>query len=77
MTPVPTAAYDANGNILSDAQGRSFTWDLANGHIRHPRLTPLTIGKDNPARKLCLGLCRNPSIPAGISPCRSLSLAYR
>jgi hypothetical protein len=29
-TPVPTVAYDANGNTLSDAQGRSFTWDFEN-----------------------------------------------
>ena len=25
-----TVAYDANGNTLSDAQGRSFTWDFEN-----------------------------------------------
>src|ERR1700723_2765414 len=30
MTPAPTVAYDANGNTLSDAQGRSFTWDFEN-----------------------------------------------
>ena len=30
MTPVLTVAYDANGNTLSDAQGRSFTWDFEN-----------------------------------------------
>jgi len=23
-------AFDANGNTLSDAQGRSFTWDFEN-----------------------------------------------
>jgi len=26
----PDRAYDANGNTLSDAQGRSFTWDFEN-----------------------------------------------
>jgi RHS repeat-associated protein len=30
MTPVPTVAYDANGNTLADAQGRGFTWDFEN-----------------------------------------------
>ena len=30
MTPSPTVAYDANGNTLSDPQGRSFTWDFEN-----------------------------------------------
>lgn len=30
MTPSATVAYDANGNTLSDAQGRSFTWDFEN-----------------------------------------------
>jgi YD repeat-containing protein len=30
MTPAPTVAHDANGNTLSDAQGRSFTWDFEN-----------------------------------------------
>ena len=30
MTPAPTVAYDANGNTLSDFQGRSFTWDFEN-----------------------------------------------
>ena len=30
MTPVLTVAYDANGNTLSDAQGRSFSWDFEN-----------------------------------------------
>jgi RHS repeat-associated protein len=30
MTPSPTVAYDANGNTLADAQGRSFTWDFEN-----------------------------------------------
>jgi YD repeat-containing protein len=30
MTPAPTVAYDANGNTLSDAQSRSFTWDFEN-----------------------------------------------
>jgi RHS repeat-associated protein len=29
-TPCFTIAYDANGNTLSDAQGRSFTWDFEN-----------------------------------------------
>jgi len=29
-TPVLTVAYDANGNTLTDAQGRSFTWDFEN-----------------------------------------------
>jgi len=30
MTLLSTVAYDANGNTLSDAQGRSFTWDFEN-----------------------------------------------
>lgn len=30
MTPSPTVAYDANGNTLTDAQGRTFTWDFEN-----------------------------------------------
>jgi hypothetical protein len=30
MTPLSTVAYDANGNTLTDAQGRSFTWDFEN-----------------------------------------------
>src|SRR6202034_2797471 len=30
MTPAPTVAYDANGNTLTDAQGRSYTWDFEN-----------------------------------------------
>ena len=30
MTTVFTVAYDANGNTLTDAQGRSFTWDFEN-----------------------------------------------
>jgi RHS repeat-associated protein len=30
MTPALIVAYDANGNTLSDAQGRSFTWDFEN-----------------------------------------------
>src|SRR5260370_31942396 len=30
MTLLSTVAYDANGNPLSDAQGRSFTWDFEN-----------------------------------------------
>jgi len=30
MTPVPTVAFDNNGNTLTDAQGRSFTWDFEN-----------------------------------------------
>ncbi len=30
MTPLPTVAYDANGNTLTDAQGRTFTWDVEN-----------------------------------------------
>jgi len=34
MTPALTVAYDANGNTLSDAQGRSFTWDFENRLIR-------------------------------------------
>jgi RHS repeat-associated protein len=29
-TPPLTVVYDANGNTLSDAQGRSFTWDFEN-----------------------------------------------
>jgi YD repeat-containing protein len=29
-TPVLTVAYDANGNTLTDASGRSFTWDFEN-----------------------------------------------
>jgi hypothetical protein len=37
MTPVPTVVYDANGNTLNDAQGRSFTWDFEN------RLTQVTV----------------------------------
>jgi RHS repeat-associated protein len=28
--PLLTVAYDANGNTLTDAQGRSFTWDFEN-----------------------------------------------
>src|SRR5579872_4055324 len=34
MTPSPTVAYDANGNTLSDAQCRSFTWDFENRLIQ-------------------------------------------
>jgi RHS repeat-associated protein len=30
MTPALTVAFDANGNTLSDPQGRSFTWDFEN-----------------------------------------------
>ena len=30
MTLALTVAYDANGNTLSEAQGRSFTWDFEN-----------------------------------------------
>jgi YD repeat-containing protein len=30
MTPALTVAYDANGNTLTDASGRSFTWDFEN-----------------------------------------------
>lgn len=30
MTRLRTVAYDANGNTLTDAQGRSFTWDFEN-----------------------------------------------
>jgi RHS repeat-associated protein len=30
MTPVLTVAFDANGNTLTDAQGRSVTWDFEN-----------------------------------------------
>jgi RHS repeat-associated protein len=30
MTPVPTVAYDANGNTLNDASGKSYTWDFEN-----------------------------------------------
>ena len=30
MTPLLTVAFDANGNTLSDAQGRTFTWDFEN-----------------------------------------------
>ena len=30
MTPSPTVAYDANGNTLSDASGRTYTWDFGN-----------------------------------------------
>jgi YD repeat-containing protein len=30
MTPAPRVAYDANGNTLTDAEGRSFTWDFEN-----------------------------------------------
>jgi|ERR1700733_137252 len=30
MTPVLTVAYDANGNTLADAQGRSYSWDFEN-----------------------------------------------
>jgi len=30
MTLAATVAYDANGNTLTDAQGRSFTWDFEN-----------------------------------------------
>lgn len=30
MTRAPTVAYDANGNTLTDAQGRSYTWDFEN-----------------------------------------------
>jgi YD repeat-containing protein len=30
MTPVPTVAYDANGNTLSDPSGKSYTWDFEN-----------------------------------------------
>jgi len=37
MTPVLTVAYDANGNTLSDSQGRSFSWDFEN------RLTQMTV----------------------------------
>jgi len=31
---VPTNTYDANGNTLTDAQGRSFTWDFENRLIQ-------------------------------------------
>lgn len=30
MIPAPTVAYDANGNTLSDASGKSYTWDFEN-----------------------------------------------
>jgi RHS repeat-associated protein len=30
MTPVPTVAYDANGNTLSDPSGKSYSWDFEN-----------------------------------------------
>jgi RHS repeat-associated protein len=30
MTPVLTVAYDANGNTLADASGKSYTWDFEN-----------------------------------------------
>jgi RHS repeat-associated protein len=30
MTPSPTVAYDANGNVLSDASGKDYTWDFEN-----------------------------------------------
>jgi RHS repeat-associated protein len=30
MTPAPTVAYDANGNTLSDASGKTYTWDFEN-----------------------------------------------
>jgi RHS repeat-associated protein len=30
MTPLPTLAYDANGNTLSDPSGKQYTWDFEN-----------------------------------------------
>ena len=30
MAPVLTVAYDNNGNALTDAQGRTFSWDFEN-----------------------------------------------
>jgi YD repeat-containing protein len=30
MTPAFTVAYDANGNTLSDATGKSYSWDFEN-----------------------------------------------
>jgi len=30
MTPLSTVAYDANGNTLTDAAGRTLTWDFEN-----------------------------------------------
>jgi|GEM_PF-4000658 hypothetical protein len=29
-TPVLTAAYDANGNTVSDPSGKSYSWDFEN-----------------------------------------------
>ena len=34
MTPVATVAYDANGNTLTDASGKSYTWDFENRMVQ-------------------------------------------
>ncbi|HTS06405.1 MAG TPA: RHS repeat-associated core domain-containing protein [Candidatus Eisenbacteria bacterium] len=34
MTPASTVAYDANGNALTDAAGKSYTWDFENRMVQ-------------------------------------------
>ena len=53
-TLVLTVAYDANGNTLSDAAGRSFTWDFENRLIQviNPGVGTITFKYDPFSRRI-------------------------
>lgn len=57
-----TLTHDANGNTISDAQGRSFTWDFENRltQVVNPGVGTSTLRYDPSGRRIQKGRVARP-----------------